>query len=164
MIQSLPKPVRELDPDYTIFVKEHPCCLPLSLHQCDQMTMGERAPSQPHHVSPRNGTKGIGSKVSDRRQVPVCNSGHRYCEQNPVEVLPFLEIVIAEMNREFDAARKPKVTREPRQKTPGLIVKRLKAWAVVNEFGNIQDVTFSKAAAKASPREYVVRVEIREVR
>lgn len=102
-----PKPVRELDSHYIEFVKTKPCCLPTILfpHYCSN----ER---QPHHVSPRNGTKGTGTKVSDRRCVPVCLNAHRYCERYPKEVLPHLNEVIRTLNAEYDATFPARSKRE----------------------------------------------------
>jgi len=117
---SIPKPVRERDSDYTTFVKSKPCCLPVSMfvHACGfgpRLDSGQMARIQPHHVSPRNGTKGTGSKVSDRRQVPVCHAGHRYCEAHPLEVLEYLNGVIRDLNREYAAlSRRKVVVRGPR--------------------------------------------------
>lgn len=122
-INPQPKPVREIDSDYTTFVKRQGCCcLPEYLfpHLC---RTAEPLPIHPHHVSPRNGTKSAASKVSDLRQVPVCFSGHRYCETHPLEVLPFLNRVIRKLNREYDALHpKPKRERKASMKV-GLYVK-----------------------------------------
>lgn len=117
-MNPLPKPTREIDSEFTDFVKTKPCCLPLNLfpHRC---TTSEFDTTQPHHVSKRDGTKGVGTKVSDRRQVPVCDGGHRYCEAHPQEVLPFLNGVIRKLNREYDALFPPKPKVE-RKKSPGL--------------------------------------------
>lgn len=107
-MRAIPKPTRETDSGYTDFVKSKPCCLLMNLfeHACTvswlHINAGLR--SEAHHVSPRNGTKSAASKVSDRRQVPVCFNGHRYCEAHPVEVLPYLNTVIRRLNREYDAA------------------------------------------------------------
>ena len=89
-----PKPKRELDSEYLKFVRSKPCCLREAMY-CE-------GPLQAHHVSPRNGTKGMGSKVSDRRTVPVCQRAHDYCEANPKQALPFLEKQIQKLNLEYD--------------------------------------------------------------
>lgn len=108
MIRSLAKPRHEIDADYSRFVKTKRCCLDIHQfpHACrlgPTREDGSIVGIEPHHVSPRNGTKGMGSKVSDRRQVPVCHYGHRYCEQHPLEILEFLNARILELNREYAA-------------------------------------------------------------
>lgn len=93
---AIPKPQCERDTAYLDFVRSKPCCLRgLIKHPCSSRT-------EAHHVSPRNGTKGTGSKVSDRRAVPVCFYGHREAERQAEKLLTFFNVTIRQLNREFD--------------------------------------------------------------
>lgn len=103
-MKAFPKPHREISEAYTQFVKNKACCLPASIfpHQCIFDLMRNSTGIHSHHV-PAKGLKGIGIKVSDRRQVPVCFSAHRYCESHPNAVREYLEQVIKSLNQEYDS-------------------------------------------------------------
>lgn len=121
LVRRQPKPVRELDQAYLDFVRSKPCCLigygttdgerltwrgaHLRAHICEGKV-------EAHHVSPRNGTKGTGSKVSDKRAVPVCLAGHRAAEKHAASWLSFFNGIIDRLNREYNATHPAKRTRE----------------------------------------------------
>lgn len=108
-----PKPKRELDASYLVFVRSKPCCF----HGPSSREMGLCGPTQAHHVSPRNGTKSAASKVSDRRAVPVCQSGHDSCEAHPGYFQEYLEGYIHALNAEYDQLHSAK-QRETRKRKP----------------------------------------------
>lgn len=76
MSLMLEKPRREIDTKYTKWVKQQPCLLltPNNANGCDRIS------TDPHHVKPYGGGK-VGSKVSDRRCVPLCRKHHEEVER-----------------------------------------------------------------------------------
>ena len=68
MIQAFPKPIRELIPQYTQWIKTLPCAV------YDKKTCAGMI--DPHHVIPAGGGK-TGSKVSDLRCIPLCRHHHQ---------------------------------------------------------------------------------------
>ena len=175
---AIPKPVREISEDRLEFAQQLPCLVSEyaaaeaateHIPHCQWVHLsGPEKRCEAHHVR-KGAHSGIGTKPTDFRTVPLCQTSHdeyhqighdTFCKKYGLD----LEAHLERINREYARTQKPRSKHELREKSAVIVVKRLKAWAVVNELGNIQDLHFSKANAKASPREHVVRVEIRGVR
>jgi hypothetical protein len=139
-----PKPQRERDSDYTAFVKSKPCLI-ASKHTC-------AGPLDPHHVIPAGGGK-TGSKVSDRRQVPLCRAAHDLAKRRDWFQEHFALIFdyeIAMLNREYDAL--PKTPKRERERTTAVLKYSLFSCAC----GFTHRITPTRAEYTATTAEYVI--------
>ncbi len=71
MIRPQEKPRRERDSAYMKWIKTLPCLV------CYVLQVDPKDVSDPHHVIPDGGGK-MGSKVSDRRCIPMCRFHHEF--------------------------------------------------------------------------------------
>lgn len=117
-MSAIPKPKREIDTPYRQWIKTLPCYAGMRMEPL-KMCMGI---IDPHHVIPDGGGK-TGSKVSDRRCIPLCRFHHDEAERsqrvfNATYGDP--EGEIRDLNREYDARtrgpRKPKPPRQVKQR------------------------------------------------
>ena len=79
--QKFAKPIRARSEDYLAFVRSKHCCL--CWHRGGTFGWDREGGSgglaiEAAHVSPANATKGMSSKVSDWRAVPLCPLHHRH--------------------------------------------------------------------------------------
>ncbi len=89
----IPKPKRIRDAKYLAWIRTRPCIA---------LNCVEGPPSEPHHVKPKGG--GImGSKVSDRRTVPVCRKHHEAAERSADSWRNYFESSIPVLNQVYDA-------------------------------------------------------------
>src|SRR5690242_1814149 len=102
--KQLQKPTRIVDRKYREWVKIHPCVFKDPL-MCD-------GPIDPAHISPRDGTKGTASKVSDYRCLPMCRFHHEMHGSGSSATLPYLDSVIETYNSEYRALFPAKEKRE----------------------------------------------------
>lgn len=107
----LVKPKRVIDRRYREWIKNLPCLL---------SSMGCIQPIDPHHVIPK-GEGRMGSKVSDRRCVPLCRRHHEIVEANPNGYRETCEHAITRLNAEYEYAMPPTAKRE-RPRKPNLKV------------------------------------------
>jgi hypothetical protein len=69
---SIPKPKRERDEGYLNWIRRLPCLLSRQQFEGRAICNGK---IDPHHVIPDGGGK-VGSKVDDKRAVPLCRDHH----------------------------------------------------------------------------------------
>ena len=161
---TLTKPRRVIDRKYREWIKTKACVL--TNPNCT-------GPIDAAHISPFNGTKGTGSKVSDYRVLPLCRMHHDESGGGRFYANLFERQIVA-LNDEYFALFPPQVKKEravsPKHKG---IVKRKKAWAIVFKgdidtgpnFSTVQLYRTREAAeSNKAPLQSVVRVEVREVR
>lgn len=106
MIRTLPKPKRVRDTAYLEFIRCQRCLI--NDNSC-------HPPVEAHHVIPEGGGK-VGSKVDDRRTVPLCQQHHLWIQWRVTQFFYHdidVEYEIGRLNREYDALHRPvKVERE----------------------------------------------------
>lgn len=109
-MNAIPKPVRHIERPYRDWIKTLPC---LVKTRAPMIAYCEGA-VDPHHVIPEGGGK-TGSKVSDRRCVPMCRHHHRIAP-HPQRLESYYEIdveaEIRALNIQYDATHKPQTKRE----------------------------------------------------
>lgn len=76
-ITAIPKPTRNRDEAYLAWIRQQPCLLARQQAEGRATCNG---PIDPHHVIPDGGGK-VGSKVDDRRAVPVCRYHHEQAQR-----------------------------------------------------------------------------------
>lgn len=121
-----PKPERIRDTAYMRWIKILPC-LVQSFTRGPEFDCGYHDFIDPHHVVPPGGGK-TGSKVDDRRTVPLCRKHHDEAQRGreAFEKKYFLWLAgeILRLNREYNSAHPPKPQKQIQgSKVYGLKVK-----------------------------------------
>lgn len=101
---AIPKPVRFIDDARRVFAREQGCII-AKFHRCEGLI-------EAHHVIEK-GQGRVGSKVSDRKTVGLCQAAHRLANRRDVFESMYPVILREEyerLNRMFDAL--PKVKRK----------------------------------------------------
>lgn len=112
---SLAKPKRVRDPKYLAWIRTQRCLLDWAL---SNEPKGCLFPVEAHHVREK-GRRGIGTKPSDRRAVPLCKETHRWYHDHGREQFERdfgidLEGTIRRLNAAYDKLhrRQPKPRRK----------------------------------------------------